>query len=149
MIGSLLYLTASCPDILFATSMYARFQAKPKASDLLVVKHIFRYLKHTPNLVLCYPWDSDFKLVGFSNSNYIGCCLDRKSTSSGCQVLGNRLISWSSKTQSFVECSTAKVKYVAAKLQQKEANTTPIKCCIRLYKGCIMDKATFTKGCIW
>ncbi|KAI3523650.1 hypothetical protein L1887_01930 [Cichorium endivia] len=114
MIGSLLYLTASRPDIVFATSMCARFQAMPKESHLNAVKRIFRYLKHTPNLGLWYPCESSFDLVGFTDSDFVGCSLDRKSTSGGCQLLGNRLISWSSKKQSSVACSTTEAEYVAA-----------------------------------
>ena len=114
MIGSLLYLTASRPDIMFATSMCARFQANPKESHLIAVKRIFRYLKHTPNLGLWYPRESEFKLVGYTDSDHGGCVLDRKSTSGGCQLLGNRLISWSSKKQTSVACSTAEAEYVAA-----------------------------------
>ncbi|KAI3740645.1 hypothetical protein L2E82_31115 [Cichorium intybus] len=114
MIGSLLYLTASRPDIVFATSMCSRFQAMPKESHLNAVKRIFCYLKHTPNLGLWYPCESSVDVVGFTDSDFAGCALDRKSTSRGCQLLGNRLISWSSKKQSSVACSTAEAEYVAA-----------------------------------
>ena len=96
MIGSLLYLTASRPDIMFATSMCARYQANPKESHLHAVKRIFRYLKSTPHLGLWYPRDSPFELIGYTDSDHAGCAIDRKSTSGGCQLLGNRLISWSS-----------------------------------------------------
>ncbi|KAI3767016.1 hypothetical protein L2E82_17097 [Cichorium intybus] len=113
MIASLLYLTASHPDIVFATNMCTRFQAKPKESHLNAVKRIFRYLKHTTSLGLWYSCESSFDLVGFTDSDFAGCSLDRKSTSGGCQLLGNRLISWSSKKQSSVACSTAEAKYVA------------------------------------
>ena len=93
MIGSLLYLTASRPDIMFATSMCARFQANPKESHLSAVKRIFRYLKCTPNLALWYPRDSELNLFGYTDADHAGCTIDRKSTSGGCQFLGNRLIS--------------------------------------------------------
>ena len=114
MIGSLLYLTASRPNIMFATSMCARYRANPKESYLQAVKRIFRYLKHTPQLGLWYPRDSPFELIGYTDSDHAGCAIDRKSTSGGCQLLGNRLISWSSKKQTYVACSTAKAEYVAA-----------------------------------
>ena len=114
MIGSLLYLTASRPDIMFATTMCARFQANPKESHLSAVKRIFRYLKHTQHLGLWYPRDSELNLFGYTDADHAGCTIDRKSTSGGCQFLGNRLISWSSKKQTSVACSTDEAEYVAA-----------------------------------
>ncbi|GJR16584.1 putative ribonuclease H-like domain-containing protein [Tanacetum coccineum] len=80
MIGSLMYLTALRPDIMFAVCVCARFQVTPKASHLNAVKRIFRYLKHQPKLGLWYPRDSPFELETFSNSDYGGTSLDRKST---------------------------------------------------------------------
>ncbi|GJV82580.1 uncharacterized mitochondrial protein-like protein [Tanacetum coccineum] len=84
MIGSLMYLTASRPDIMFVVYACARFQVTPKASHLHVVKRIFRYLKHQPKLGLWYPRDSPFELEAFSDSDYAGANLDRKSTTGGC-----------------------------------------------------------------
>ncbi|GKA75176.1 hypothetical protein Tco_0781554 [Tanacetum coccineum] len=81
MIGSLMYLTASRPDIQFSTCLCARYQANPKESHLIVVKRIFRYLKGTPSLGLWYPKCSGFDLKGYSDSDYAGCNMDRKSTS--------------------------------------------------------------------
>ena len=80
MIGSLLYLTASRPDIMFATCLCARFQAGPKESHLIAVKRIFRYLKGTPNLGMWYPKGTGFDLVGYTDSDFAGCKIDRKST---------------------------------------------------------------------
>ncbi|GJU77142.1 putative ribonuclease H-like domain-containing protein [Tanacetum coccineum] len=80
MIGSLMYLTASRPDIMFAVCACARFQVTPKASHLNAVKRIFRYLKHQPKLGLWYLRDSPFELEAFSDSNYGGASLNRKST---------------------------------------------------------------------
>ncbi|GJX31382.1 hypothetical protein Tco_0241237, partial [Tanacetum coccineum] len=88
MIGSLMYLTASRPNIMFAMCACARFQVTPKASHLNAVKRIF--------------------------SDYEGASLDRKSTTCGCQFLGRRLISWKCKKQTIVENSTSEVEYVAA-----------------------------------
>ncbi|GJW98008.1 retrovirus-related pol polyprotein from transposon TNT 1-94 [Tanacetum coccineum] len=87
MIGSLMYLTASRPDIMFVVCACARFQVTQKASYLHVVKRIFRYLKHQPKLGLWYPRDSPFELEAFSDSDYAGANLDRKSTTGGCQFL--------------------------------------------------------------
>ncbi|GJV01520.1 uncharacterized mitochondrial protein-like protein [Tanacetum coccineum] len=102
MIGSLMYLTASRPDIMFAVCACARFQVTPKASHLNAVKRIFRYLKHQPKLGLWYPRDSPFELEAYSDSDYGGASLDRKSTTGGCQFLGRRLISWQCKKQTIV-----------------------------------------------
>nr|GEW19875.1 ribonuclease H-like domain, reverse transcriptase, RNA-dependent DNA polymerase [Tanacetum cinerariifolium] len=89
MIGSLMYLTASRPDIMFAVCACARFQVTPKTSHLHAVKRIFRYLKCRPKLGLLYPRDSPFNLEAFSDSDYAGAGLDRKFTTGGCQFLGS------------------------------------------------------------
>ncbi|GKB91708.1 hypothetical protein Tco_0963980 [Tanacetum coccineum] len=114
MIGSLMYLTASRPDIMFVVCACARFQVTPKVSHLHAVKRIFRYLKGQPKLGLWYPRDSPFNLEAFSDSDYVGASLDRKSTTGGCQFLGKRLISWQCKKQTIVANSTTEAEYVAA-----------------------------------
>ncbi|GKC00677.1 putative ribonuclease H-like domain-containing protein [Tanacetum coccineum] len=88
MIGSLMYLTASRRDIMFAVCVCARFQVTSKVSHLNTVKRIFRYLKGQPKLGLWYPRDSPFDLEAFSDSDYARASLDRKSTTGGCQFLG-------------------------------------------------------------
>ncbi|GKC77310.1 putative ribonuclease H-like domain-containing protein [Tanacetum coccineum] len=97
MIGSLMYLTASRPDIMFAVCACSRFQVTPKSSHLSAVKRIFRYLKGKPKLGLWYPRVSSFDLESYSDSDYAGANLDRKSTTGGCQFLGRILISWQCK----------------------------------------------------
>ena len=114
MIGSLLYLCASRPDIMLSVCMCARFQANPKECHLVAVKRILRYLVHTPNLGLWYPKGSTFELLGYSDSDYAGCRVDRKSTTGTCQFIGRSLVSWSSKKQNSVALSTAEAEYVAA-----------------------------------
>ncbi|GKB71526.1 putative ribonuclease H-like domain-containing protein [Tanacetum coccineum] len=114
MIGSLMYLTASRPDIMFAVCACSRFQVTPKTSHLSVVKRIFRYLKGKPKLGLWYPRVSSFDLEAYSDSDYAGANLDRKSTTGGCQFLGRRLISWQCKKQTIVATSTTEAEYVAA-----------------------------------
>nr|GEZ71883.1 uncharacterized mitochondrial protein AtMg00810-like [Tanacetum cinerariifolium] len=114
MIGSLMYLTSSSPDIMFAVCACARFQVTPKVSHLNAVKRIFRYLKGKPYLGLWYLKDSPFDLVAYSESDYAGASLDRKSTTGGCQFLGCRLISWQCKKQTVVATSSTEVEYVAA-----------------------------------
>ncbi|KAJ9546608.1 hypothetical protein OSB04_019151 [Centaurea solstitialis] len=114
MIGSLLYLTASRPDIMYSTCLCARYQAEPKESHLTAVKRIIRYLKGTPNLGLWYSKDSGFDLTAYSDSDFAGCKIDRKSTTGGCHLLGGKLVSWTSKKQNSVSTSTAESEYVAA-----------------------------------
>ncbi|GKB74839.1 hypothetical protein Tco_0936251 [Tanacetum coccineum] len=80
MIGSLMYLTSSRPDIMFAVCACARFQVTPKTSHLLAIKRIFRYLKGKPTLGLWYSRDSPFELVAYTDSDYAGATQDRKST---------------------------------------------------------------------
>ncbi|GJY91575.1 putative ribonuclease H-like domain-containing protein [Tanacetum coccineum] len=109
MIGSLMYLTSSRPDIMFAVCACARFQV-----TLHAVKRIFRYLKGQPKLGLWYPKDSQFDLEAYTNSDYAGASLDRKSTTGGCQFLGSRLISWQCRKQTIVANSTTEAEYVAA-----------------------------------
>ncbi|XP_074574593.1 secreted RxLR effector protein 161-like [Curcuma longa] len=113
MIGSLLYLTASRPDILFAVGMCARYQSCAKESHLAIVKRILRYIKGTLNVGLWYPRNQNFDLIGYTDSDYAGCKLDRKSTSGGCQFLGSSLVSWSSRKQPCVALSTTEAEYVA------------------------------------
>nr|GFA96942.1 hypothetical protein [Tanacetum cinerariifolium] len=97
MIGSLMYVTSSRPDIMFATYMCARYQANRDEHHVLAVKRIFRYLKGTINLGIWYPKDSGFDLTTYSDVDHAGCHLDRKSTSGKVQFLGDKLVCWSSK----------------------------------------------------
>ncbi|GKD54707.1 putative ribonuclease H-like domain-containing protein [Tanacetum coccineum] len=113
MIGSLMYLNASRPDIMFVVCAWARFQVTLKASHLNAVKRIFRYLKHQSKLGLWYLRDSPFELEAFSDSDYGGASLDRKSTTGGCKFLGRRLISGQCKKQTIVANSTTEAEYVA------------------------------------
>nr|GEW50889.1 uncharacterized mitochondrial protein AtMg00810-like [Tanacetum cinerariifolium] len=84
MIGSLMYLTSSRPDIMFDVYACARFQVTHKVSHLYSVKRIFRYLKGQPKLGLWYPKDSPFNLEAYTDNDYAGARLDRKSTTGGC-----------------------------------------------------------------
>jgi hypothetical protein len=113
MIGSLLYLCASRSDIMLSVCMCARFQAAHKYYHLRAVKRIMRYLVLTSNLGLWYPKGSRFELLGYSNVDYAGCKVDRKSTSRTYQFLGQSLVSWSSKKQNYVALSTVEAEYVA------------------------------------
>ncbi|GJU55441.1 retrovirus-related pol polyprotein from transposon TNT 1-94 [Tanacetum coccineum] len=129
MIGALMYLTSSRPDIVHATCLCARYQAKPTEKHLKEgkkkegggkergggkeVKRIFRYFRGTVNTGLWYSKDSGFELTGFSDADYAGCKDTFKSTSGGAQFLGEKLVSWSSKKQDCTALSTAEAEYVS------------------------------------
>nr|GEW40110.1 hypothetical protein [Tanacetum cinerariifolium] len=114
MIGSLMYLISSRPNIIFTVCAYARYQVNPKVSHLHAVKRIFRYLKSQLKLGFWYLKDSPLDLVAYTDSDYAGASLDMKSTIGGCQFLGCRLISWMCKKQTVVVNSIIEVEYVAA-----------------------------------
>jgi hypothetical protein len=114
MIGSLLYLTATRPDMQFSVCLCARFQASPRTSHKQAVKRIFRYLQSTPGLGLWYSSSSTLSLHGFSDADFAGCRVERKSTSGTCPFLGSSLVSWSSRKQSSVAQSTTEAEYVVA-----------------------------------
>ncbi|GJZ29242.1 retrovirus-related pol polyprotein from transposon TNT 1-94 [Tanacetum coccineum] len=113
MIGGLMYLTASRPDIAFATFVCARYQARPTVKHLKEVKRIFRYLRQSYNMGLWYLKDSGFELIAYSDADHAGCKDDCKSTSGGLQFLGGKLVSWSSKKQDCTAMSTAEAEYVS------------------------------------
>jgi hypothetical protein len=96
MIGSLLYLTATRADIQFPVGLCARFQAFPRSSHRTVVQQIFSYLKHTPEFGIWYSASSLLDLICFSDADFAGCGIDRKSTFGSCHFLGSSLIYWSS-----------------------------------------------------
>ncbi|KAH9671118.1 hypothetical protein KPL70_017229 [Citrus sinensis] len=114
MIGSLLYLTASRPDIMFSVCLCARFQSCPKESHMLAVKRIFRYLIGTINLGFWYPKETYIDLTCYSDADFAGYKVDRKSTSGTCHFLGHSLVSWFSKKQNSVALSTIEAEYIAA-----------------------------------
>jgi hypothetical protein len=114
MIGSLLYLTASRPDIAFAVGVCARYQANPKTSHLLQVKRIIKYVSGTCNYGMLYSYNASPTLVGYCDADWAGSADDRKSTSGGCFFFGDNLISWFSKKQNCVSLSTAEAEYIAA-----------------------------------
>ena len=99
---------------MFSVCMCARFQSAPKESHLLAVKRILRYLSGSIEIGLWYSRESSYELIAYSDADFAGCKLDRKSTSGTCQFLGVNLISWSSKKQNSVALSTAEAEYIAA-----------------------------------
>ena len=114
MIGSLLYLTSSRPDIMFPVCYCARYQSNPRTSHMTAVKNIFRYLQNTTSLGIWYPANTVFFVQAFTDSDLGGCNLDLKSTSGGCQFLDRKLVSWQSRKQTCVSLSTAEAEYIAA-----------------------------------
>eukprot|EP00253_Pinus_taeda_P035988 PITA_35988 len=114
MIGSLLYLTSTRPDIMHAVGIVGRFQANPKETHLQAVKRIFKYLQGTQNYGLWYPRDTNLTLHAYTYADWAGSVDDRKSTSGGAFFMGPRLVSWFSKKRSLIALSTAEVEYVAA-----------------------------------
>ncbi|GJT51840.1 retrovirus-related pol polyprotein from transposon TNT 1-94 [Tanacetum coccineum] len=112
MIGGLMYLIASHPDIAYATFVCARYQARPTIKHLKEVKRIFRYLRQSYNMGLWYPKDFGFELIAYSDADHAGCKDDYKSTLGGFQFLGEKLMSWSSKKQDCNVMSTVEAEYV-------------------------------------
>nr|GEW30424.1 copia protein [Tanacetum cinerariifolium] len=102
------------PDIMFVVCACSRFQVQPKVFHIHAVKRIFRYLKGQPTLGLWYPKDLPLELIAYSNIDYVGASLDRKSTTGGCQFLGSILISWQCKKQTIMGDSTTEAGYIAA-----------------------------------
>nr|GEW10259.1 uncharacterized mitochondrial protein AtMg00810-like [Tanacetum cinerariifolium] len=113
MIGSLMYLTSSRPYLVFAVCTCARYQAKPTKKHLHVVKRIFRYLKGTINMGLWYLKNSCITLTAFADVDHAGCQYTRRSTSGSMQLLGDRLVRWSSKKQKSTTISSIKAEYIA------------------------------------
>ncbi|GJU42052.1 retrovirus-related pol polyprotein from transposon TNT 1-94 [Tanacetum coccineum] len=108
MVGALMYLTASRPDIVHATCYCACYQAKPTEKHLTAVKRIFWYLKDSINMGLWYPKDIGLELTAFSDSDHAGCLNSRKSTSGGIRFIGgDKLVSWSSKKQTALQSKYA------------------------------------------
>ncbi|GJX14212.1 hypothetical protein Tco_0205970 [Tanacetum coccineum] len=99
MIRSLVYLTSSRPDLIYAVCLCVRYQAKPTEKHLNAVKRIFRYLKGTINMGLCYSKDTSMSLTSYADADHTGCQDTRCSTSGSAQILGDKLVSWSSKKQ--------------------------------------------------
>ncbi|GKA18583.1 retrovirus-related pol polyprotein from transposon TNT 1-94 [Tanacetum coccineum] len=113
MIGSLMYLTSSRPDLIYAVCLCARYQAKPIEKHLNAVKRIFRYLKGTINMGLWYSKDTGMSLTAYSDADHAGCQDTRRSTSGSAQFLGDKLVSWSSKKQKSTVISSTEAEYIA------------------------------------
>jgi hypothetical protein len=113
MIGSLLYITTSCPDIMHVVGMVGRYEAAPKQSHFLAVKRIFRYLKGKMDYGLWYPRNQNFQLSVCLDVDWANCVDERKSTSGGAFFLGDSLVSWLRKKQGSISLSTTEAEYIA------------------------------------
>nr|GEZ25734.1 MLO protein homolog 1-like [Tanacetum cinerariifolium] len=113
MIGSLMYLTSSRPNLIYAVCLCAQYQAKPTKKHLQVVKRIFRYLKGTVNIGLWYSKDIDMSLTAYADTNHAGCQDTRRSTSGSAQFLGDKIVSWSFKKQKSTAISITEAEYIA------------------------------------
>ncbi|KAL5578540.1 hypothetical protein UlMin_020239 [Ulmus minor] len=120
MIGRLLYLTASHPDLCYSVGVCARFQANPKESHLQAVKRIIRYVNGTLDYSLWYYMNTTTNLVGYSDADWARTIDDRKSTSGVCFYLGNNLVSWFSKEQNSISLSTAEIEYIVVGSASKQ-----------------------------
>ena len=114
-IGSLLYLTASRPDIAYAVGICVRYQADPRTSHLETVKWIYKYVHGTSNFGILYSYETTSILVRYCDADWASSSDDRKSTFGGCFFLGNNLISWFRKKQNCVSLSTVEVEYIAVR----------------------------------
>ena len=114
MIGCLLYLTASHPDIAFSVGVCSRFQSNSKISHSNAVKRIIKYVSGTSDYGLFYSKKSNLSLARFSDLDWASNANDRKSTTGGCFYVGANLVAWMSKKKNPVSLSTAKAEYIAA-----------------------------------
>jgi hypothetical protein len=114
MIGSLLYITASRPDIMQVVGMVGHYQSAPKQSHLVVVTRIFKYLKGTMTYGLWYPRNQNFWLTAYSDADWANCVDERKNTSGGAFFLGDSLVAWLSKKKGSISLSTTEAEYIFA-----------------------------------
>jgi hypothetical protein len=114
LIGSLMYLVNTQPDICFSLNTLSQFQVEPKQEHWIVAKHILRYLRGTMTYGLRYASNTDVQLHGFTDSDWAGSADDRNNTSSMCFSLGSIIISWASRKQKSVALSTTEAEYIAA-----------------------------------
>ncbi|GJU11814.1 hypothetical protein Tco_1134210 [Tanacetum coccineum] len=113
MVGSLMYLTASRPDLVFTVCMCARYQVLPTKKHLEALKWVFQYLRGTINWGLWYPKDTAMALTAYGDADHVGCQDTRRSTSGSAQFLRDKLVSWSSKKQKSTAISTTEAEYIS------------------------------------
>ncbi|GJV05954.1 retrovirus-related pol polyprotein from transposon TNT 1-94, partial [Tanacetum coccineum] len=144
MIGSLMYLTSSRPDLIYVVCLCARYQAKPTEKHLNAVKRIFRYLKGTINMGLWYSKDTGMSLTAYADADHAGCQDTRRSTSGSAQFLGDKLVSWSSKKQKSTAISSTEAEYIALSGCFAPENCRVIgKCNMRINPGMKLKEPTY------
>jgi hypothetical protein len=113
-IGSLMYLMNTGPDICFVVNTFNQYLVETRRVHLIDAKHVMRYLKHTLYFGLFYNGDQDFGLIGYTDSNWVGSVSNRKNTSICCFSLGSTMTSWQSRKQSSISLSIVEEEYIAA-----------------------------------
>jgi hypothetical protein len=113
LVGRLLYLTHTRPDISFATQQLSQFLQKPTVTHYHAACRVIRYLKHNPGRGLLFPRSSEIQILGYSDADWAGCIDTRKSISGYCFFIGNSLVSWKAKKQITVSRSSSEAEYRA------------------------------------
>jgi hypothetical protein len=121
LIGSLMYLVNTRPDICFAVNTLSQYMVEPRHVHLVATKHVLRYLHGMVGYGLRYVSDGEVKLQGYTNSDWAGSAVDRKNTSGCCFSLGSGMISWLSRKQTSVALSTTEEEYIATNVASREA----------------------------
>jgi hypothetical protein len=113
-IGLLMYLTNTRPDICFVVNTLSQYLVEPRSVHLVAANHVMRYLKGLLDYGLYYTGDNDFKLFSYTNLDWFGSALDRKSTSGCCFSLGSAMTSWKIMKKSSISLITTEAKYIVA-----------------------------------
>ncbi|XP_031285994.1 secreted RxLR effector protein 161-like [Pistacia vera] len=121
LIGCLLYLTATRPDIMYATSLLSRFMSQPTETHFKIAKRVLRYVKGSTDFGVWFKRSKDFKLVGFSDNDWVGSTDDMRSTLGYAFFLNCGAIYWLSKKQETVAQSTAEAEYFSAAIAMNQA----------------------------
>ncbi|KAL2328979.1 hypothetical protein Fmac_022406 [Flemingia macrophylla] len=114
LVGSLMYITTTRPDMMFSVSLISRFMSQPTQMHMQAAKRVLRYLQGTVNFGILYKKGGNEELLGYTDNDYAGDLEDRKSTSGYVFLMSNGAVAWSSKKQPIVTLSTTEAEFVAA-----------------------------------